>query len=413
MQKEIRRSVISGKCRAPPSGALAHRALIVASLSPAQTVVSGVPNSASIDATIGACGSLGADIVADGGVADIFGIDAPPGPFTVDCGDSNTTLKLMLPICTSFPSEVNFIGSERLGKKLMAPFLKHLDRLHVSVPDDALSIPVTLKGPADEPDIPYFSPMGTQYLSGLLLAAPLRDSQSRITVDGRLFGFEYVGGTIAMMESCGINVFSEGSGFFQIEGGQEYAPPGEIKVPSSPFLCSFPLLAGAICGKAEVGGGLVADEFSSLLQSFGAKVSQPAGSALASAYSLDGAQIDALEIGDYAPHALALAAHSSGKTTISNIHLTGARRANRVRLLIRELSRMGAKFSEGDGTLIVEGGALNGAQIEPDGDAHVAAVCAVAGLLAKGATTISGAECITEKYPSFFDDLVSLGAIVR
>ncbi|MEM4633678.1 MAG: hypothetical protein QW275_00820, partial [Candidatus Anstonellaceae archaeon] len=115
MDISIRRSIISGKFTPPPSPAFAHRALFACSLALGQSVISNFPHTPETISSISACNSFGADILAKDGVADIFGAEELNFPNHIDCGQSNTTLKLLLPIACLSEKQVSLSGSGRLA----------------------------------------------------------------------------------------------------------------------------------------------------------------------------------------------------------------------------------------------------------------------------------------------------------
>lgn len=413
MEKEVRRSILSGKVAAPPSVAMAHRAILLSMLAPGQTIVSNVPRNGSITATIAACESFGADIASEGGVVDIFGPDEIFPPETVDCEESSATLKLFMPLAALFGKEVEFIGSGKLAGAPMGNFCDYFGALFVSAKAEEGRLPMKMTGPIAEGEIAYFPILGTQLLSGLLLAAPLRAADTAIAIAGKMHGDAYVRATVEMMKESGIAFVSEEPGFYYLKGMQPYLPPDEIVVPGSAHLSSFLALAGVVAGKVEVNG--VPDEpaLGKLFGAFSAKVRFEDGKLLSSLSALEGARLDALAVRERLAQALVLASSAAGETKISNVKKLGRGHEKQLRLIVRELSRMGAKITETDEGLSITGGKLKGAQIEPEGDPRVAMACAVAALTAQGPSTISGAECIDRAYPGFFSDLEKLGAIIR
>jgi 3-phosphoshikimate 1-carboxyvinyltransferase len=225
---------------------------------------------------------------------------------------------------------------------------------------------------------------------------------------------EHVNGTIALMEKCGIKFEVCEEDFIYLDGAQAYLPLSDYAIPASQYLSSFSLLAGAIAGRVSLSNcGIAGSQFGQLLTGFGAHFSASDASSSSSAGALSGCQQNAPELGKYLPHAMVLASLASGATIIENISVLPKSAGRRLVLLIRELTRMGAKIAEEENKLIITGGKLFGAKIEPEGDSAVAMACSVAALAAEGQTTISGAECVEKSYPNFFKDLASLGAIVR
>ena len=415
MDRTIRRSIVSGKIRAPPSAAMAHRAVVAASLSPeGHSVLSRLPLLSGVEATIAACRAFGADIVSEGDVLDVFGARSPVAPSRFDCNESNTTLKLMLPIASLFESEVGFVGRGRLASKKLEPFTAYLSRLGAyAEASESGKLPLRLKGPLEEGQLVYFPKLGTQFLSGLLLCAPLRGLDTEIGIEGRFASPEYISATVELMRKCGIQIEQPSGDYLLVAGEQEFSPLPDFEIPGSAYLASFLLLAGAIAGKVKAEGMPRPDALEGILLKFGAAARQEGGLFVASAGTIGGAELDALSLGPYLPHAIVLAGLSLEETRISNVLLLPARQKQRMRLLVRELSKMGLKSQEEGGGLLLSGGKLSAADIRPEGDAVVAMCCSAAALAASGASRILGAECVEKSYPGFFKDLASLGAIIR
>ena len=413
MQREVRRSIISGSIAAPPSAAIAHRAIIAASLGEGQSVISNVPFSQSVLSTIGICNSMGANIVTARGVADVIGggeISIPP---EIDCGESNTALKLFMGILAHLPSGANFTGSGSLLSRSLRPFSAYLDRLSAPTLNPSGSLPLQLRGPIKSEEMVYPVSLGTQLLSGLLLGAPLQPEDTAIGIDGEFAARGCLDATVEIMKKSGVEFGAEENDFYVLPGGQGYKPLGEFDVPASSRLSSYLLLSGALAGKCVVEGLGKHPELEVLLAKFGAFSKQEEGSLTAGAGALEAADIDLSISSPLVPHIMVLSALSKGDSRLSGIlHLKPVQRA-RVRRIAGLLSRMGAKISEIPEGLLVQGGRLHGAELDPQGDAHAAMICSLAALCADGPTQISGAECVDAIYPGFFSDLSSLGAIVR
>jgi len=412
MQAEIRRSIISGEAAAPPSAPMAHRALLLSTLTPGQTMVSNLPALPDINSTISACRAFGADIAQGEGMADIFGPQELLAPPTVDCGDCNTAFKLLLPLSASFGSEVKVSGSLRLSEKDLSPFFAFLNAAGAETSYSG-SLPAGVKGPFSVQEQIYPAQLGPQFLSGILLCAPLLGQDASIGLEGSAPGWQHVKATISLMKEYGITFYSDKGEFLSLPGGQAYSPPEEIKVPSSPYLSSFLLLTGALSGKATVRGSCDWQSHDAIFRAFGAGVAIRKHEISVSTGSLLPAELDALEAGALLPHALVLASVANGKTKIGNLHSLPHRHLARASKLCRELGKMGAKIErEGDSYSII-GGKLVGAKIDHGKDAAVAMACAAAAVCAQGPTTIGDSEFVSRAYPDFFRDLVSLGAIVR
>lgn len=412
MQAEIRRSIISGSAQAPPSAPLAHRALLLAALSPGQTQISNLPPLPAVQATISACRALGADIVESGSIADVMAQEPLAAPPELHCAESNTTLKLMLPLCASLGTEVNVSTSGKLSEADLSPFLDFLKEAGAQA-SQSVSFPARVKGPISLGERLYSAGLGSQFLSGLLLCAPLLPEGASIGMEGRMLGWQYVKEAMIMMKEYGIEFYSDGPDFISLPGGQPYLPPENITVPASPYLSSFLLIAGALCGKATLKGSCDWQAHGGLFSSFGAGVSIKKHEISVSAGSLSGMELEAADAGLLLPHAIVLACASEGESRIEGVASLPRRAQSRASKLCRELGKMGAKISEEKGGISITGSKLSGAAVAPDGDPAVAMAVAAAAVFAQGKTTIDGAECIERTYPGFFRDLSTLGAIVR
>ncbi|MCX8195024.1 MAG: hypothetical protein N3G22_02880 [Candidatus Micrarchaeota archaeon] len=411
METSIKRSLVSGSIDAPPSVALAHRAIALASLTPDQSVISSVPRSPEIESTVLAAECLGADILIENEIADIFGSEMSEVPKKIDCGECNTTLKLFLPILSLFESEVEFVGRGHVAKVPLEPYVGYLDRLGVSCTCPSGFLPVRTKGPISIDDMVFPARLGSQFYSGLLVALSMRPSDSCIKVEGNFQNPEVVEGTLELLEKAGIQRASEEDLLYFT--GFQIPSALNLDVPPSKYLSSFLLLAGAMAGKVKVDGIGSFPQMEELLKEFEVSVKKGEKSLSASVGTRAGASLDAAKISRFLPHALVLASASQEETKISNILLVRGRQNARLRIMVRELSKMGAKIVESGSELAIKGGNLTGAQVNPEGDSTCAMALAVAGLVASGETRIAGSECVQRHYPTFFEDLALSGAIVR
>ena len=410
MQKIIRRSIISGKISAPPSKAVAHRALVACCLSGGQSLVSNVPDLPEIHSTINALGSLGADIVFDSGVADIFAPEEIGFGEKVDCEGSNTALKLLAPIAACLGSRAVFSASGSLQKKSVEPFALYLNRLGGDASTQNGYLPLSINGGIGESEMIYPPSLGTQFLSGLLLGAPLRIMPTEIEFESPLPNFSYVQSTIEMMKRFGISFAEDGPEGIALMGEQDYDPPGEFAVPESPYLSSYYLLAGAVAGSVEIEGMMQYPEFDSLMRSFGNSMKSSESSITCFAGALARTELNAVLLGELLPHAFVLASLCSEECKFEGIAALGPRKEYRMRLLARELSKMGASITETGNGFFVRGGRLVGAEVDCEGDPKVGMALSIAAIASAGATTLQGMECI---YPEFFLNLTGLGALIR
>ena len=415
MEKTIRRSIVSGRLQAPPSAAIAHRAILAASFSPGQSVISHIPFTTDVNSTISACEALGADIAVDpeGGTVDIFGMQDEFEGGVIDCGQSNTTFKLFLPLLPALGPKSSITGSGALAKKPLEPYMVYLERLGARVSFVAGALPIELEGPLVENEIVCFPQFGTQFFSGLLFSSAVREEQVSIGLQGEFENPQYAAMTVDLLSEFGVAIQRSDGDFF-FDGNQDFSS-ANFEAPASSYLSSFILLAGAAAGKVMLSGLGKEDSeaLAGLFRSFDASASSTDETLTISAGFPHKAEFDARELGLYLPHALVLALLSQGECRFSNIASLGMREDRRMKLMLRELSKMGLKSEERGNELTVSGGKLTAAAIRPEGDAAVAMACSVAGLCASGQTQITETECVEKAYPGFFQELERLGAIIH
>ena len=412
MEVQFRRSVISGRLHASPSIAYSHRALIAASLAPDQSVLSNLSQSPEVQSTIYACQQSGSDIVTEGGVADIFGENFTP-PQILDCGSSNSTLKLFMGLSAFFEGKTEFRGEESLSVTPIPMHLAYLSGLGAKVENESGFLPATIEGPVDGNQFPYLPSLGTQMLSGMLMAAVLLPTDTDIAITGNFPSRNSLDATLEVMKMCGIEFTLDDPDLIMVSGGQSYSPLADFKVPGSISLSSYLLLAAALCGRLIVEDVPKAERLEKTFKAFRIDAASQENSFFAGAGVLEGAELDASSLGEYLLHAVVLGSAAHGETRITNLPSIGKRAAMRLRLLIKLLARMGANINESEQSLLIDGTLLKGAEIDPEGDARVAMAISAAALSADGPTTIRGAECVNSVYPGFYKALSSVGGIVR
>ena len=416
MQKELRRSIISGKAYAQPSLPSAKRAALMATLTPGQTIVSGVPQSQDFASFLSICRSLGADIVEQDGKLDIFGIEELSLPKLIGCGTSASNLALFMPLALLFEEKAEFAYDGIEADKAGA-YAYYLSALCGNAPDSETqpSSPFLLSGPLQNNEIVYPSELGSALLCGLAISLPLGKGETTIGVDGLLPGEGMLEGTLDMMGKSGIAFTRIEDRALVFSGSQVYSCPEAIDVPARSCEPSYFLLAGALCGKVEVEGMQRLPALDKVFSAFGCQLTYSEGKYISSTGGLlEGGYVDAYEAGDFLLHALVLGALSLGKTSIVGMAKLRDSQKRRAVLLCRELSRMGARITPTDLGLDIEGGNVSGGvQISPSGHAHVAMACAVAALAARQPCVLFDADCVEKAHQGFFRKLSLMGGIIR
>jgi 3-phosphoshikimate 1-carboxyvinyltransferase len=251
--------------------------------------------------------------------------------------------------------------------------------------------------------------LSSQFLSGLLMAAPLAREEVVIEVDGPMVSTPYVTMTVEMMKGFGVRVDCERDMRFVVPGRQEYVRHGFDVEPDASAASYFWAAAALTGGRVTVPGlglqSLQGDvRFVKILKEMGCQVDQSKHFTTVSGGALAGTDVDMNDISDCVMTLAAVACFAKGPTTIRNVAHIRHKETDRLRALATELRRIGAGVEEfADGLTIIPG-PLHGAEIETYNDHRMAMSMALVGLRVPG-IVIKNPGCVAKTYPAFFQDL--------
>jgi len=251
--------------------------------------------------------------------------------------------------------------------------------------------------------------VSSQFLSGLLMALPLCEKRSTVTVSG-LASAPYVRMTIDLLRFFGVRIDNDDRlEEFVIEGNQAYRP-SVYAVEGDWSGASFFLVAGAIAGSVEVKGlrhaSFQADRaIVGVLAAAGARVETGRDCISVETGDLKPFEFDASGSPDLFPPLVALASSCGGKSVIHGLGRLMYKESNRASALCREFNKLGIRVVAEGNTMEVYGGDVQGALVDSHNDHRIAMACAVVGLRARGEVAISGSACVSKSYPAFFSDL--------
>ncbi len=336
---------------------------------------------------------------------------AKNGENVFDCGESGSTLRFLLPLFASIGGEYEFIGHgklmERPNDELFATFIANGVKTQ-----KAKTIKISGKLTCGEYRIR--GDVSSQYVSGLLMALPSLEGNSRIVLTTPLASSPYVDITIEVLKAYGVQIIKEPNGFF-IKGGAKY--DGDAKPEGDWSNSAFFLALGAICGSVKMTGlnttSIQGDKMIlDILRLLGAKVQVEKESVTVNRNRLNGFSFDADSCPDLVPIASVLAAFAKGKTVIKNIERLRIKESDRVQTTIAMLQAFGINAECVKSDLIVYGGQPKAGRIDSFNDHRIAMASAI---LASGvkdgekASVITSAKAVNKSYPTFFEDLVKIG----
>lgn len=416
MRATITPGGICGTLAAPPSKSMAHRALICAALAKGESRLTNLSDSEDIAATRRALTLLGAKFSPESeNTVRVLGtggrVAAPDVP--VDCGESGSTLRFLIPVFARCKQPVVFTGHGRLMERPQTVYAELFQACSIPFSHTERQIRVYGALPAGRYRVP--GNVSSQFLSGLLFALPLARGESTLQILPPFESRSYVSLTLAALADFGIAANFEDENTIRIEGGQKYVPCN-YAVEGDYSQAAFFAVLGALCGGITA-EGLRPDTrqgdaaILEILSRCGARYTR-AGSAVTFAKSaLHGTHIDLADCPDLGPVLMALGAFCTGETVIEHAGRLRIKESDRIEAMETELRKLGANISSTFDTVTIRGGALHGADnLYGHGDHRVVMALTVAVLAAGAPAVIHGAEAVRKSWPGFFAALRALGA---
>lgn len=411
--KQFAPSRIDGAVVAPPSKSVMIRVTAAALLA------DGVPTrilnpSLCDDAQSGlrVARALGASVeVADGAVTIEGGLR--PVHRRLDCGESGLCLRMYLAIAALLDDELTLTGRGPLLRRPTTAVAAPLRVLGAECRTSDERPPVVVRGPLRGGEAVVDGSLSSQFLSGLLLALPCVEEDSRL-VATNLASRPYVDLTLALLQRFGVHIEREGRDRFLIPGGQRPSV-GDFRVEGDWSAAASLLVLGAIGGRIRV-TGLDPDSDQAdrrvleILADAGARVTRLAGGAEVERNSLKGFRFDATDAPDLVPPLAALACHCEGTSVLTGVRRLRYKESSRAEIVARELAGLGVHIDAGDDTLVVRGGPVRGGSARSHGDHRIAMALAAASVAACGPVAIDGLEHVAKSYPGFLRDLAAVRA---
>jgi 3-phosphoshikimate 1-carboxyvinyltransferase len=404
-------STLSGSVSSIPSKSSAHRLLICAALADKPTTLFLPSSSDDIDTTIACLKALGASIVKENDTVTISPIKEIPAHPVLDCRESGSTLRFMLPVATALCEHVRFMGGGRLPERPIAELMDAMKLHGVSFGSDML--PFETSGRLGGGEFVLSGGTSSQYLTGLLLALPTLSQDSIIRLSNKLVSSAYVDITLSVLEKFGVKVTCSENEYI-VSANQKLKAQSQLKVDGDWSNAAFFLAAGAIGAPVTVTG---LDETSpqgdkaivTLLKRFLADVSIDDEQVTVLPRTLRGCVIDLSEVPDLLPVLAVVATFAEGETRfINGTHLKfkESDRLLSTASMIKALGGHAELFADG---LTVMGGGLTGGFVDSFNDHRIVMAAALAGSKCSESVTILGADAVNKSYPQFFNDYLKLG----
>ncbi|MBK1835123.1 3-phosphoshikimate 1-carboxyvinyltransferase [Roseibacillus ishigakijimensis] len=416
-------SRIEGEITLPGSKSISNRALLLAALAEGKTTLTNLLRSDDTRHMLNALEALGVDFHQEneGTTCHLQGL---AGPFQKEealelfLGNAGTAMRPLTAALALSPVTVTLTGEPRMEERPIGHLLEGLRELGAEVTclKNEGYPPLQITGktlPGGRARID--GSVSSQFLTALLMAAPLMDGDVTIDIVGTLVSKPYIDITLALIEAFGVTVTHENYETFRIAGGQHYRSPGTFLVEGDASSASYFLAAAAIKGGTVKVYGIGENSlqgdtaFAHVLGEMGAEVTYaPDHVAVSRKGPLKAVDLDLNHIPDAAMTIATTALFAEGTTTIRNIENWRVKETDRLAAMSAELRKVGATVEEGpDFITITPGRELRHAEIETYDD-HRIAMCFSLVALSDTPVTILDPGCTAKTFPDYFEKLASL-----
>ena len=402
MDARLHVSRLSGQATVPPSKSAAHRAVLCAALADGVSHITNIEYSQDIRATLGAVAQLGARVVEEPTSVTITGRGSSGGFVTVTrpvfCNESGSTLRFMIPLFSLTAQKVRFTGAGRLFDRPQAVYQMLFDRQGLRFEQTPEGI--TVFGRLRPGGFTLPGDVSSQFISGLLFAAPLMESESSIEVLPPYESHSYVDLTVDAMQQFGVKVAARARGDYS----------------QAAFLAVLGCVIGGINvvglnPDSQQGDKVILD----ILKRCGGKFKPIEGGYRFERSLLKATEIDLADCPDLGPILFTLGCFCNGSTVIRNAGRLRLKESDRITAMQEELKKLGARIEVDGDTVTITGVALH-APAEPlygHNDHRIVMALAVAVYAAGLPALLRGAEAVNKSWPAFWDTLRGLGAKIE
>ena len=365
----------------------------------------------------------------------------------LNCIESGSTMRFMLPVAMALRDEAVFIGTGKLPSRPISPLREEMERngctFSTGTPAaDADDIPngfseiCTIRGRLQPGAYRLAGNVSSQFITGLLFALPLLDGDSTLELTTALESAGYVDLTLDVLRDFGIMIDEkrspEGFNTYVINGNQRYTEPADVTVQGDWSNAAFWLACGALGGDVTLDGVDMTSsqrdkEFADILMQMGAHLevsscgtsmdSTSATGGLSSirctGNGLSAADIDVAQIPDLVPVLATVMALADGASEITHAERLRIKESDRIFTVHDFLSKLGADITdEGSGLSVRGKRTLSGGEVCGHNDHRIVMAAAVASCGCTGPVIIRGTEAVNKSYPDFFRDFAALGGEV-
>lgn len=425
MDVKIEPSGLSGFVRVPSSKSEGHRALICAALSNGVSEIFNFDTSGDLERTVCGLRAFGAKISVFDSCVKVDGSTTFSSceDAAVDCFESASSLRFLIPLSLLRRGKTFFSGTDRLSMRSLQPYIDIFTRneieFHIGTGRNPMAyLPLEISGIAEIPnvDISLEGGVSSQFVTGLLFVLPFLPGGTRVSVTTPLESKPYVDITLRVLQRFGVCVCNKSYSEFYISSPQTYIPASFV-CEADYSQAAFFIAAGVIgrgkvtCGEFNLSSLQGDRKIVEILRKMGARIECEGGRITAFPSKTFGIDIDASDIPDIVPILAVVAAFSDGVTTICNVGRLRIKESDRMEAISSQLCRLGASIYAIGDTLVINGtkGNIRGGKASSFGDHRIAMSIAVAATRCDSTVTLDSSECVGKSYPRFWEDFRSIG----
>lgn len=423
------KSSLSGNVTVPPSKSAAHRAILCAALSKGSSVVSNIDDSRDMQATLGAVRALGAVASYDKEQKSVSIDSSNLGALSggeIDCIESGSTLRFLIPIAAALGGTWRFTGSGRLPQRPLDVYRDILPEHGVEFRTNG-GLPLEISGKLSAGLYKLPGNVSSQFVTGLLMALPMLNGNSEIILTSPLESAGYVELTVSVLKDYGIKVDKTANGW-SVSGSQSYRAEN-YSVEGDWSQAAFYLSMAALnpggekihlhglnrcsvqgdkaCVEAFGGFGLKTEWNGETLTAWNPDADKPFA-------GLEGYIVDAAQIPDMVPSLAACAALCKGETRIINAARLRLKESDRLAAMEAALNSVGGRVSVTDDGLIIQGvEQLSGGTAMGQNDHRVVMALAACALRSRAEIFVTDEQSIKKSYPGFLDDFRAIGGLAH
>ncbi|HEY5585116.1 MAG TPA: 3-phosphoshikimate 1-carboxyvinyltransferase [Ruminiclostridium sp.] len=417
---KVSHSDVSGKISIPGSKSHTIRSMFFAGLADGKSKIKNPLISSDSISAVNLCKSFGVVYNLSDNCYIVDGVGGNPQvpENIIDVGNSGTSLRLGLMTAALVQGYSVFTGDYQIRKRQIGPLVQAINNLggqaYTTRGND--SAPVVIKGRATG-GFTKLDAVTSQYLSSILINAPLLEKDTHIEVT-RLNEIPYVEITMWWLDKFGIRYSHNEMREFFIPGQQKYSP-FECTIPGDFSSATFFMVQAAISGQEMVLTNLDMSDpqgdkkVLAILEDMGAKVSYNENSITIKGNNLRGRTIDMNSIPDALPAMAVAACFAVGETRLLNVSQARLKETDRISVMCKELSKMGADIKELPDGLVIRESKLKGCSVNGHDDHRIVMSLAIAGLNCSGETIIDTAEAMSVTFPSFVECIRSCGGKIE